>query len=101
MMILVNLNIASLMLSHALIIGRFLSSGNMARPMANSTEKMTFKEQIQQGIPNNLPNIKPYETEINHAPKRKEILSEAEIKLALTKLYDVFHSIVELCSTVK
>ncbi len=42
-----------------------------------------FKEQIQQGIPTVLPNVKPYETEINHAPKRKEILSEAEIKLAL------------------
>ncbi len=44
---------------------------------------MTFQEQIQHGIPAVLPNIKPYETEINHAPKRKEILSEEEIKLAL------------------
>ena len=32
---------------------------------------MTFKEQIQQGIPNILPQVKPYELEINHAPKRK------------------------------
>ena len=44
---------------------------------------MTFQEQIQQGIPSVLPNPKPYETEINHAPKRKEILSEEEKKLAL------------------
>jgi urocanate hydratase len=44
---------------------------------------MTFKEQIQQGIPSVLPNPKPYETEINHAPKRKEILSDEEKKLAL------------------
>jgi urocanate hydratase len=44
---------------------------------------MTFKEQIQQGIPNDLPNLKPYDLKINHAPKRKEILSEDERKLAL------------------
>ena len=44
---------------------------------------MTFQEQIQQGIPAILPQPKPYETEINHAPKRKEILSEDEKKLAL------------------
>ncbi|GEP49372.1 urocanate hydratase [Flavobacterium noncentrifugens] len=44
---------------------------------------MTFKEQIQQGIPEILPQPKPYEIEINHAPKRKEILSPDEKKLAL------------------
>ncbi|TDR19734.1 urocanate hydratase [Flavobacterium cheniae] len=44
---------------------------------------MTFQEQILQGIPSVLPNPKPYETEINHAPKRKEILSNEEKKLAL------------------
>ncbi|RAK20114.1 urocanate hydratase [Flavobacterium aquaticum] len=44
---------------------------------------MTFQEQILEGIPSVLPNPKPYETEINHAPKRKEILSNEEKKLAL------------------
>lgn len=44
---------------------------------------MTFREQIQQGIPTELPKIKPYEPQINHAPKRKEILNEEEKKLAL------------------
>ncbi|CAM4407247.1 urocanate hydratase [Flavobacterium terrigena] len=44
---------------------------------------MTFKEQIQQGIPSVLPQPKVYETSINHAPKRKEILSTEEKKLAL------------------
>ncbi|RZJ99226.1 MAG: urocanate hydratase, partial [Flavobacterium sp.] len=44
---------------------------------------MTFKEQIQQGIPTNLPPIKPYDSTINHAPKRKEILTDEEKKLAL------------------
>ncbi|NER14924.1 urocanate hydratase [Leptobacterium flavescens] len=44
---------------------------------------MTFKEQILEGIPNKLPQPKPYDPNINHAPKRKEILSEDEKKLAL------------------
>jgi len=44
---------------------------------------MTFQDQIQQGIPSVLPNPKAYEAEINHAPKRKEILSNDEQKLAL------------------
>ena len=44
---------------------------------------MTFQEQIQQGIPSVLPKPKQYETDINHAPKRKEILSVEEKKLAL------------------
>ncbi len=44
---------------------------------------MTFKEQIQAGIPTILPQPKQYETTINHAPKRKEILSDEEKKLAL------------------
>jgi urocanate hydratase len=44
---------------------------------------MTFKEQIQEGIPKILPLLKPFEASINHAPKRKEILSVEEKKLAL------------------
>ncbi len=42
-----------------------------------------FRKEIQLGIPNELPEPKPYDTEINHAPKRKEILSSEEKKLAL------------------
>ncbi len=44
---------------------------------------ITFQEQIRQGIPAELPQPKPYDTTINHAPKRKEILGEEEKKLAL------------------
>ena len=44
---------------------------------------MTFKAQIQQGIPDVLPSVKKYELDINHAPKRKSILSADEKKLAL------------------
>ena len=44
---------------------------------------MTFQEQIKQGIPLELPLIKKYNTAINHAPKRKDILSKAEKELAI------------------
>lgn len=44
---------------------------------------MTFQEQIQQGIPAILPQPKPFENQINHAPKRKDILNEEEKILAL------------------
>ncbi len=47
------------------------------------TESGTFQDQIQEGIPTVLPQPKRFETEINHAPKRKEILSADEKKLAL------------------
>jgi len=44
---------------------------------------MTFQEQIQQGIPDVLPPKREYDISINHAPKRKEILSKEEKELAL------------------
>ncbi|SDS28568.1 urocanate hydratase [Polaribacter sp. KT25b] len=44
---------------------------------------MTFQEQIKQGIPAILPPKKAYDVAINHAPKRKDILSADEKKLAL------------------
>ena len=44
---------------------------------------MTFKELIQQGIPSTLPPKATYDLAINHAPKRKDILSVEEKKLAL------------------
>ena len=44
---------------------------------------MTFKEKIKQGIPAILPEKKVYDISRNHAPKRKEILSDEEKKLAL------------------
>ncbi|HEY9183904.1 MAG TPA: urocanate hydratase [Salegentibacter sp.] len=44
---------------------------------------MSFKEQILQGIPEILPAKKAYNNTVNHAPKRKEILTEEEKKLAL------------------
>lgn len=42
-----------------------------------------FKKAIQEGIPATLPEKKPYDPTVNHAPRRKDILSEPEKKLAL------------------
>lgn len=42
-----------------------------------------FKSQILQGIPDELPPVKAYDPNINHAPKRKDILSKEEKKLAI------------------
>ena len=42
-----------------------------------------FQKFILQGIPSELPSPKPYNSEINHAPKRKEILNTKEKKLAI------------------
>jgi urocanate hydratase len=44
---------------------------------------MTFKEQLLQGIPTELPPKRSYPKGINRAPKRKEILSKAEKQLAV------------------
>lgn len=44
---------------------------------------MTFQEEILQGIPKQLPEPKPYNSKVNHAPKRKDILNPQEKKLAL------------------
>ncbi len=44
---------------------------------------MTFQAQIRQGIPSELPQPIPFEPQINHAPKRKEILTDEEKKLAI------------------
>ena len=44
---------------------------------------MTFSEQILEGIPKILPRPKSYDSSINHAPKRKDILSVDEKKLAI------------------
>ncbi len=42
-----------------------------------------FQKDILAGIPDVLPEVIPYDPNVNHAPKRKEILSKEEKKLAL------------------
>ena len=45
--------------------------------------KEEFIADIRAGIPEELPELQPYDTEINHAPKRKDILTPEQKKLAL------------------
>lgn len=42
-----------------------------------------FQNDIRAGIPDRLPAAKPYDKQVNHAPRRKEILTEEERALAL------------------
>ncbi len=51
----------------------------------------SFKEQILIGIPSELPSPKPYDSQINHAPKRKDILSKEEKKLAVKNALRYFN----------
>ena len=55
---------------------------------------LSFQEHIQQGIPDLLPSKKTFDPSVNHAPKRKDILSKAEKKLALRnalRYFDTTH----------
>jgi urocanate hydratase len=44
---------------------------------------LDFHQAIKTGIPDTLPQPKPYDDSVNHAPKRKEILNSDEKKLAV------------------
>jgi len=50
-----------------------------------------FKNEILQGIPDTLPEKKAFDATANHAPKRKDILSRAEKKLAIQNALRYFH----------
>lgn len=50
-----------------------------------------FQQEILAGIPDTLPNAKPYDPKINHAPKRKDILTKEEKVLALKNALRYFH----------
>lgn len=43
----------------------------------------SFHEEILEGIPSLIPEAKPYDKDVNHAPRRKDILSREEKELAL------------------
>lgn len=57
----------------------------MALKKGKSTELSVseFRKLVLQGIPDKLPKPKEYDLTLNHAPKRKDILTEDEKKLAL------------------
>ena len=42
-----------------------------------------FRKELQQGIPEQLPDMPAWDADINHAPKRKDILTPDEKRLAL------------------
>lgn len=42
-----------------------------------------FKTLVSEGIPAQIPDAQPYDTTVNHAPKRKEILTKEQKRLAL------------------
>ncbi len=52
---------------------------------------LSFKEQILQGIPDVLPALHAYDRSANHAPKRKDILTAEEKKLAVRNALRYFH----------
>ncbi len=51
--------------------------------MTENISKEAFRQQILQGIPDELPAPKTWDPELNHAPKRKDILSREDKRLAL------------------
>ena len=55
------------------------------------TSREDFKQQLLQGIPDGLPERKPYDLSVSHAPRRKDILSVEEKKLAVRNALRYFH----------
>ena len=51
--------------------------------MSISYTLASFQSEIKTGIPQVLPSPKPFDLSVNHAPKRKAILTQEEKKLAL------------------
>ncbi|MCP9768387.1 urocanate hydratase [Lacihabitans sp. LS3-19] len=60
--------------------------------MTNQEENNSFKALILQGIPQELPNKKPYPTGVNSAPIRKNILTKQEKQLATRNALRYFPS---------
>ena len=55
------------------------------------TVDLSFKQQILQGIPEEIPFSPEYDNSVSHAPRRKDILSKEEKKLALKNALRYFH----------
>jgi urocanate hydratase len=57
-----------------------------------------FRRLAAEGIPDELPDAKPFDTTLNHAPRRKDILNKSEkrlaIKNALRYFPEKFHQIL-------
>lgn len=55
----------------------------MLHTLTSEISKEEFQKKILQGIPDELPEYKPLDSSINHAPKRRLILNEEEKILAI------------------
>jgi urocanate hydratase len=51
----------------------------------------SFQKAVLEGIPEELPQPKPWDKNVNHAPKRKDILSQEEKKLAIKNALRYFN----------
>jgi len=51
---------------------------------------LSFAQEIQEGIPTYVPAEKSWDSNVNHAPKRKDILSNEEKKLAIANALRYF-----------
>jgi urocanate hydratase len=58
--------------------------------MLNDVTLKEFQDQVLRGIPEELPPRKSYDPEVNHAPRRKDILNKDEKKLALNNALRYF-----------
>ncbi|MBX2979991.1 MAG: urocanate hydratase [Flavobacteriales bacterium] len=58
---------------------------------AISTDLQQFQQTIREGIPDVLPPTQPLVPSVSHAPKRKDILTPEEKKLALRNALRYFH----------
>lgn len=58
---------------------------------ATASELQAFQHTIREGIPDTLPPARAIDTSVSHAPKRKDILTAEEKKLALKNALRYFH----------
>jgi len=58
---------------------------------ATASDLVLFQQSIREGIPDVLPPAQPLDPKVSHAPKRKDILSAEEKKLALRNALRYFH----------
>lgn len=67
------------------------------KKITQQMEAKTFQQAILQGIPDQLPPAKPFDSSLNHAPKRKDSLNLQEKKLAIRnalRYFDKKHHVI-------
>jgi len=60
-------------------------------PTATASDLQAFQHTIREGIPDVLPSARALDASVSHAPKRKDILTAEEKKLALRNALRYFH----------